>query len=215
MPAPFARSSTGCSMSPAPCWKIERCLTRHSGSRRTQLRDSPGYCAGDELHHLLFTAHRRNDWQQRRPGGGLCQGRQPPKAGAIASLYRAPPRPAHTRLPTSTSDSSPVLAVETVPKKPQEVHEKSTCKKVGSPVHAPFTPVAICPVTRHPTDLSQKRLTPLVLTTSESFRRVIEGFTFVRLPDTHLLGVMPRTFAPTLTTTAFDRSRLEWFGTRS
>jgi hypothetical protein len=93
MPAPFGRSSTGCSMSPAPCWKIERCLTRHSGSRRTQLRDTPGYCAGDELHHLLFAAHRRNDWQQRRPGGGPCQGRQPPKARVIASLYRAPPGP--------------------------------------------------------------------------------------------------------------------------
>ena len=70
------------------------------------------------------------------------------------------------------------------------------------PVHAPFTPVAVCPVTRHPTDLSQKRLTPLVLTTSESFRRVIDGFAFARLPDAHLLGVMPRTFVPTLTTTA-------------
>src|SRR5262245_6263583 len=81
------------------------------------------------------------------------------------------------------------------------------------PVHAPFTPVAVCPVIRHPTDLSQKRFAPLVLTTSGSFRRVIEGFTFVRLPDTHLLEVMPRAFAPTLTTTAFDRSRLEWFGT--
>src|SRR6516164_8730856 len=83
------------------------------------------------------------------------------------------------------------------------------------PVHAPFTPVAVCPVTRHPTDLSQKRLTPLVLTTSMSFRRVIEGFAFARLPDAHLLGVMPRTFVPTLTTTAFGRSRLEWFGTHS
>jgi hypothetical protein len=62
--------------------------------------------------------------------------------------------------------------------------------------------------------LSQKRLTPLVLTTSMSFRRVIEGFAFARLSDAHLLGVMPRTFVPTLTTTAFGRSRLEWFGTR-
>ena len=44
-----------------------------------------------ELPYLLFAAQRRNDWQQRRPGGGPCQGRQPPKAGAIASLYRARP----------------------------------------------------------------------------------------------------------------------------
>src|SRR5262245_17826618 len=33
------------------------------------------------------------------------------------------------------------------------------------PVHAPSTPVAVCPVIRHPTDLSQKRFMPLVLTT--------------------------------------------------
>jgi hypothetical protein len=32
---------------------------------------------------------------------------------------------------------------------------------------------------------------------------------FARLPDTHLLGIMPRAFAPTLTTPAFNRSRLE------
>lgn len=34
------------------------------------------------------------------------------------------------------------------------------------PTHAPSTPVAVCPVTRHLTDLSQKGYTPLVLTTS-------------------------------------------------
>ena len=34
------------------------------------------------------------------------------------------------------------------------------------PVHAPSTPVAVCPVIRHPTDLSQWDHTPLVLTTS-------------------------------------------------
>jgi hypothetical protein len=32
------------------------------------------------------------------------------------------------------------------------------------PVHAPFTPVAVCPVIRHPTDLSQRDHAPLVLT---------------------------------------------------
>src|SRR3974377_504494 len=53
------------------------------------------------------------------------------------------------------------------------------------PVHAPFTPVAVCPVTRHPTDSSQKRLTPLVLTTSKSFRSATEGFAFARFADTH------------------------------
>ena len=67
-------------------------------------------------------------------------------------------------------------------------------RKSLHPLHAPSTPVAVCPVIRHLTDLSQKRLTPLVLTTSKSFRRVIEGFACARLLDAHLLGIMPQAF---------------------
>ena len=40
------------------------------------------------------------------------------------------------------------------------------------PSHAPSTPVAACPVIRHPTGLSQKGYTLLVLTTLFSLRRV-------------------------------------------
>jgi hypothetical protein len=74
-------------------------------------------------------------------------------------------------------------------------------RKCLHPAHAPSTPIAIRPVIRHPTDLSQDIDPILVLTMSMILRRVIEGFTFVHLPDTHLLEVIPRTFGPTLTTT--------------
>jgi hypothetical protein len=59
-------------------------------------------------------------------------------------------------------------------------------RKSLHPLHAPSTPVAVCPVIRHPTGLSQKGYTLLVLTTFASLRRVFEGFTFVRLSDAHL-----------------------------
>src|SRR6516162_4735541 len=38
------------------------------------------------------------------------------------------------------------------------------CKSLH-PIHALSTPVAVCPVVRHPTDLSQRHPTPLVSTT--------------------------------------------------
>src|SRR6202011_1492219 len=44
---------------------------------------------------------------------------------------------------------------------------------------------------RHPTGLSQKGYTLLVLTTFASLRRVFEGFTFVRLSDAHLHEIDP------------------------
>jgi hypothetical protein len=40
------------------------------------------------------------------------------------------------------------------------------CKSLH-PIHVLSTPVAVCPVIRHPTDLSQRRPTPLVSTTFE------------------------------------------------
>src|SRR6266478_3934043 len=49
-------------------------------------------------------------------------------------------------------------------------------RKSLHPLHAPSTPVAVCPVIRHLTDLSQKGYTLLVLTTFASLRRVFEGF---------------------------------------
>jgi hypothetical protein len=55
-----------------------------------------------------------------------------------------------------------------------------------TPIHALSTPVAVCPVIRHPTDLSQKRPTPLVSTTF--------GFSTTRLPRVHFrssLGCAP------------------------
>src|SRR5258705_7617535 len=64
-------------------------------------------------------------------------------------------------------------------------------RKSLHPLHAPSTPVAVCPVIRHLTDLSQKGYTLLVLTTFASLRRVFEGFTFFRLSDAHLHEIDP------------------------
>src|SRR5580658_11373043 len=82
------------------------------------------------------------------------------------------------------------------------------------PTHAPSTPVAARPVIRHLADLSQDDETVLVLTTLGFITTRPRGFTFVRLSDTHLLGLI-RTFDPTLTTTALYRSGSDWFETRS
>jgi hypothetical protein len=43
----------------------------------------------------------------------------------------------------------------------------------------------------------------------------LEGFASARLPDTHLLRVMPGTFHPTLATTSLYRSSSGWFETCS
>ena len=77
-------------------------------------------------------------------------------------------------------------------------------------IHAPSTPVAVCPVIRYPADLSQRYHSPLILTALLYLRRVIGRFAFARLSDTHLHGLI-RTFPPTLTTTTLNRSRLGWF----
>ena len=61
--------------------------------------------------------------------------------------------------------------------------------KACCPTHAPYTPVAVCPVIRHLTDLSQRWLAPLVSTTSRYLTTRHRGFTFARLSDTHLLRV--------------------------
>src|SRR5262249_30679202 len=85
-PAPCVRSSTGCSTSPAPCSKGELSSTLHSRRRRARRRDTPGTAPVPSC--TIF-----------------CR-----------SSASSPLRPAHTRLPTWTSDSSSVLAVETAPK---------------------------------------------------------------------------------------------------
>ena len=71
---------------------------------------------------------------------------------------------------------------------------KTVPRKSLHPIHAPSTPVVVCPVIRHPTDLSQKGFTLLVSTTLASLRRVLEGFTFVRLSDAHLPKVFLELF---------------------
>ena len=69
------------------------------------------------------------------------------------------------------------------------------------PIHAPSTPVAVCPVIRHPTDFSQKRFMPLVLATLDFFtthrRRVCFRSSLGRSPA--------RSHAPSFCSNAHDR----------
>src|ERR1700704_2528382 len=88
----------------------------------------------------------------------------------------------YARLAVLAAWASPLASERLVPAVP---------RKSLHPLHAPSTPVAVCPVIRHLTDLSQKGYTLLVLTTFASLRRVFEGFTFVRLSDAHLHEIDP------------------------
>ena len=81
-----------------------------------------------------------------------------------------------------------------------------------SQIHAPYTPVAACPVFRHPASSSQKIEMPLVSTTSLWITTHQRRFPFSRLSDPYRLEVNPRRFGLQCSPpTAFDRSSLEWF----
>ena len=83
-------------------------------------------------------------------------------------------------------------------------------------VHAPYTPAAARPVTKHPAHLSQRVLPPLVLAAlyglSTRHRRVCLRSSPRTVPARRL---HLWTLTPTLTATAFDRSSLGWFEARS
>src|SRR5271154_5626472 len=100
---------------------------------------------------------------------------------ALPSAHYGSVRPSaprrYSRLAVFAAWASPLASERLVPAVP---------RKSLHPLHAPSTPVAVCPVIRPLTDLSQKGFTLLVLTTLASLRRVFEGFTFVRLSDAHL-----------------------------
>src|SRR5208283_2677210 len=63
-------------------------------------------------------------------------------------------------------------------------------------IHAPFTPVAACPVIRHLAGSSQEIETHLVSTTNLWVTTRQRRFTFVRLSDPYLPEVHPRRFDP-------------------
>ena len=113
---------------------------------------------------------------------------RPLRSSSITSLprYYGSVRPSaprwYSRLAVFAAWASPLASERLVPAVP---------RKSLHPLHAPSTPVAVCPVIRHLTDLSQKGYTLLVLTTFASLRRVFEGFTFVRLSDAHLHEIDP------------------------
>src|SRR5215831_4384664 len=78
-------------------------------------------------------------------------------------------------------------------------------RKSLHPNHALSTPVAVCPVIRHPTDLSERRYTPLVLATLSFYttrhRRVHFRSSFGRTPAQVMLELLlqrspPRVLTP-------------------
>src|SRR5262249_35161742 len=130
-PARFARSSTGCSTSLAPCLKIELCSTLPTRRRKPRRGDWQAPCAGEELSHSCLSSPLRLG-SKPRPGGRPCQGRKPPKAVAKPAFTGpAPPGP----------HSAARLDEQRHPNRWQKIWRearKNTCKNVGSPrrVHA-------------------------------------------------------------------------------
>ena len=142
-------------------------------------------------------------------GGGLIR---PLCSSRITSLHRsyrsvrpsAPHR--YSRLAVVSAWASPLASERLVPAVPHESPDQ---------VHASYTPAAACPIIRFPARLSQGIETPLVLTTSLWITTRQRRFTFVRLSDPYLPGVVPGALTPMLITTALYRSNLGWFEARS
>jgi len=113
--------------------------------------------------------------------------------------------PRYSRLAVFAAWASPLPSKRLVPAVPCE----SLCW-----CHAPYTPAAARPIIRLPAGWSQEIETLLVLTAvlwiTTRHRRVHFRSSHQHAPARGC----PRTFAPALTTTALNRSRLEWFGTR-
>ena len=78
-------------------------------------------------------------------------------------------------------------------------------------VHAPYTPAAARPVAKHPAHLSRKPHSLPVLTALSNIDASSKGLLSLVSPNLTCPRIRPRTLTPTLTTTAFDRSSLEWF----
>ena len=135
------------------------------------------------LHSWVSSCFQLNSKYNRltRP---LCSGR-------ITSLLRSyrSVRPSaalrYSRLVASTTCAYPFASQRLVPAVPHVSLDQ---------LHAPYTPVAACPVIRSPASLSQEIETPLVLATSLWFTTRHRRFTFVRLSDPYLLEVQPRRF---------------------
>jgi hypothetical protein len=77
----------------------------------------------------------------------------------------------------STTCASPLTSKRLVPAVPYESPDQS---------HASYTPVAICPIAKLPTDSSQEIETPLVLTTILWITMRQQRFKSVRLTDLYL-----------------------------
>src|SRR5262249_10102975 len=137
---------------------------------------------------------------------------RPLRSSPITSLlsYYGSVRPSalrrYSRLAVFAASASPLPSERLVPAVP---------RKSLHPIHAPSTPAVVCPVIRHPTDLSQKGYTLLVLTTLCFFTTRLRRVHFRSSLGCSPAQGPPRAFPPTLTTTALYRSSLEWFETCS
>src|ERR1019366_8972907 len=105
----------------------------------------------------------------------------------------------------------PIMTADTIDHSGMERIVRSSPRCPMHPLHAPSTPVAVRSVIRHPADLSQEDHTLLVSTILETLTTRLRRVHFRSSLGCSPARVCSRTFTPTLTTTAFYRSSLEWF----
>ena len=162
-------------------------------------------------HPLKAAAFRQAQRLLRSPVGLSVLTRMTPSLRSVGITpphrYYGGVRPSaphrYSRLAVFAACASPFTSERLVPAVPREsLH----------PLHALCTPAAVCPVIRHPTNSSQGRRLTLVSAASNLF----DASSRVHLHSS--LGCPPaqfslRAFDPTLTTTPFERSSLDWFET--
>src|SRR5262249_8800017 len=94
-------------------------------------------------------------------------------------------------------------------------HPSPGSRSSAQEVHAPYTPAAARPVTKYPAHSSQRSRPPLVPAAFILIGASSKGLLALVSPDRTCKEMPLPALTPTLTTTAFDRSSLEWFEARS
>ena len=129
-PARFARSSTGYSTSPASCSKKEPCSTHPARRRKTQLRDSQGHGRGEGCANSCRSSPSVLRSKASRARQTMST---PTAANGKVSLQGVCP----ARRAVGCADIAERSTRPSDRKKSGEGREKSTCKKVGSPIAEP------------------------------------------------------------------------------
>src|SRR5208282_3222627 len=160
---------------------------------RLEWRNQHGQHKGDQRDHAVRIADSLTPSKRTRFSVHTGCLTRPLCSGRIAGLHRSygsvrPSAPLrYARLAISVACASPLASERLVPAVPRESPDQ---------IHAPFTPVAACPVIRHLAGSSQEIETPLVSTTNLWVTTRQRRFTFVRLSDPYLPEVHPRRFDP-------------------